>query len=56
MKDGKSDRPFSMNNVKILCFNKLFLKRFFEKSGIDQTHKKISAAYEELLFFGKIAA
>lgn len=56
MKDGKSDRPFSMNNVKTLCFNKLFLKRFFEKSGIDQTRKKISAAYEELLIFGKIAA
>lgn len=56
MKDGDSDRPFSMSNVKTLCFNKLFLERFFEKSGIDQTCTKISEAYDELLNFGKIVA
>ena len=56
MNDDESDRPFSMNNVKTLCFNKLFLERFFEKSGIDQNSKKIARAYSELLNFGKIAA
>lgn len=55
MKDGEADRPFSMNNVKTLCFNKLFLERFFEKSGIDLTSKKIARAYSDLLNFGKIA-
>jgi len=56
MENADSDTPFSMNNVKTLYFNKLFLERFFEKSGIDQTSKKISRAYNELLNFGKIAA
>ena len=54
-RDNDSDRPFSMNNVKTLCFNKLFPERFFEKSGIVQTSKKISRACSELLNFGKIA-
>ena len=53
---GASDRAFSMNNIKNLYFNRLFLDRFFEKSGISRTCKKISAAYDELLNFGKIAA
>ncbi len=55
IKDGGPENRFSMNNVKTLCFNELFLKRFFEKSGIDRTSKKISRAYSELLNFGKIA-
>ena len=56
MKNAGSDTPFSMNNVKTLCFNKLFPERFFEKSGIDQTSKKITRVYDELLNFGQIAA
>jgi hypothetical protein len=56
MKDDRADRPFSMNNVKTFCFNKLFLKRFMVKSEIDQTCTKISDAYHELLNFGKIIA
>jgi len=56
MKDGQADRPFSINNIKTLCFNKLFLERFMVKSEIDQTCTKISDAYHELLNFGKIEA
>ena len=51
-----TNRPFSMNDIKTLYFNKLFLKRFFEKSDIDQSCPKIADAYNELINFGRIAA
>lgn len=56
MKDAESAHPFSMSNVKTLCFNRLFLQLFFEKSGINRSSQKISRAYDELLNFGMIAA
>jgi len=56
LEESGKKRPFSIANVKTINFNRLLLDRFFAMSGIDQTCQKISAAYNKLLNFGRIAA
>ena len=56
VKESGKKRSFSMADVKTIHSNRLLLDRFFAMSGIDQTCPKISAAYNKLLNFGRIAA
>lgn len=55
-KNKNLGKPFSMADITISSFNRLYVDRIFDKLGIDPASKALAPLYQELISFGKLAA